>query len=224
VKRAAHGNLAIDGLYAHLSEFGAAGPSAVEQFSRLTVLLHELRSGGRLPETVMISSSDSLLSHPEMDMDAVDPGTLLFGLTGVQRGHRSIPVEPALKAIKARIIAIKQSDDSMGSPPALTGYRRGMRLAVLGIGWGQGLPRHLPPGLSALVRGRRVPIVPPVHLEHLRIDITDIAAVEPGDEVVLLGSSGPERITLADLAGDWGMDEVGISCGLRSSLRRVYIA
>lgn len=220
----AHRNLAIDGLYAHLSEFGAVGPSAVEQFSRLTALLDDLRPGGRLPETVMISSSDSLLSHPEMDMDAVDPGTLLFGLTGSLRGCRSISVQPALAAIKARIIAIKQSDDSMGPPPALAGYRRGMRLAVLGIGWGQGLPRQLKSGISALVRGQRVPILPPAHLEHLRLDITGVPSAGLGDEVVLLGSSGSERIALADLACDWGMDEVGISCGLRSSLRRIYVA
>lgn len=220
---AAHGNLVIEGLYAHLSEFGAAGPSASEQFSRLTALLDDLRAGGRLPRTVMISSSDSLMTYPEMDMDAVDPGTLLFGLTGSHRGSRDIAVQPALASIKARIIAIKQSDDSMGPPPALPGYRQGMRLAVLGIGWGQGLPRHPRPGMAALLQGQRVPIIPPAHLEHMRIDITDVPSARLGDEVVLLGSSGSERIALADLACGWGMDEVGVSCGLRSSLRRFYI-
>jgi len=221
---AAHDNLVIDGLYAHLSEFGVAGSSAIEQFARLTILLDELARGGRLPETVMISSSDSLLSHPEMDMDAIDPGTLLFGLTGSHHGRRNITVHPALTAIKARIIAIKQCDDSMGPPPALPGYREDMRLAVLGIGWGQGIPRHLRPGMSALVKGKRVPIVPPAHLEHLRIDITELPSAELGDEVLLLGSSGTDRVTLTELAEAWGTDEVGVSCGLGGHLRRIYVA
>jgi alanine racemase len=221
---AAHGNLVVDGLYAHLSEFGVAGSSAVEQFARLTVLLGELARGGRLPGTVMISSSDSLLSYPEMDMDAIDPGALLFGLTGPHQGRRNISVRPALTALKARIIAIKQCDSSMGPPPALPGYRQDMRLAVLGIGWGQGLPRHLRPGMSALIKGRRVPIVPPAHLEHLRIDITGVPTAALGDEVLLLGSSGADGVTLAELAEAWGTDEVGVSCGLGANLRRVYVA
>jgi len=221
---AAHGNLVIDGLYAHLSEFGVAGSSAAEQFARLTILLDELARDGRLPETVMISSSDSLLSYPGMDMDAVDPGALVFGLTGPHHGRRNITVRPALKAIKARIIAIKQCDDSMGPPPALPAYRKDMRLAVLGIGWGQGIPRHLRPGMSALVKGKRVPIVPPAHLEHLRIDITGVPAAELGDEVLLLGSSGADRVTLTELAAAWDTDEVGVSCGLGGHLRRIYVA
>ena len=221
---ASHGNLVIEGLYAHLSEFGIAGSSAAEQFARLTALLGDIGRDGRLPETVMISSSDSLLSYPEMDMDAIDPGTLLFGLIGPHHGRRNIVVHPALTGIKARIIAIKQCDDSMGPPPALPGYRKDMRLAVLGIGWGQGLPRHLRPGMSALVKGKRVPIVPPAHLEHLRIDITGVPAVELGDEVLLLGSSGADRVTLTELAAAWGTDEVGVSCGLGGHLRRIYVA
>jgi alanine racemase len=221
---ASAGNVAIDGLYAHLNEFGDAGSSALAQVARLTPLLEELKARGRLPGTIMVSSSESLLHHPEFDMDAVDPGALLFGLTRSPAGRRILPTRPALSAIRARIVALKTSHDSMGTPPDLPGFHPAMRLAVLGIGWGHGVPRNLGSSASVLVRGRRAPIVPPIHLEHLRIDTTDIPDAMLGDEAVLLGSSCADRITLPELAEAWNTDETGIACGLRVSLRRIDVA
>ncbi|WP_095197973.1 alanine racemase [Mesorhizobium carmichaelinearum] len=221
---ASKGNVAVDGLYAHLNEFGDAGSSAPAQLARLTPLLEELKAKGRLPGTIMVSSSESLLHHPEFDMDAVDPGALLFGLTRSRAGRRTLPTRPALAAIKARIVALKTCHDSMGAPPGLPGYHPAMRMAVLGIGWGHGVPRYLGASASVLVRGRRAPIVPPIHLEHLRIDVTDIPEAMLGDEAVLLGSSHAERITLPELASAWNTDETGIACGLRESLRRIDVA
>ncbi|MDZ5454874.1 alanine racemase [Labrys sp. ZIDIC5] len=220
---ASQANIVVEGLYAHLSEFGQAGASAQEQVARLAPLLEGLEATGRRPATVMVSSSESLLRHPEFDMDAVDPGALLFGLTGAYAGRRGLLIRPALSAIKARIVALKASDDSMGAPPGLPGYRGSMRLAVLGIGWGHGVPRH--PGAKAmvLVRGRRAPIIPPVHLEHLRVDVSDIPEAELGDEAILLGASGAERIRLQDLADAWNTDETGAACGLRENLQRIHL-
>lgn len=220
---AAQPGITVGGLYAHLSEFGKAGSSAPEQVARLTPLLERLKTKGRLPETVMVSSSDSMLRHPELDMNAVDPGALLFGLAGSRESGR-IRTIPALLAIKTRIIALKHCDDSMGPPPDLPGYHPAMRMAVLGIGWGHGVPRYLGATATALVRGRRAQIVPPAHLEHLRINVSDIPEARLGDEVVLLGQSGAARISLPEIAAAWTMDEAGVSCGLRDNLPRLYAA
>ncbi|TBF87921.1 alanine racemase [Rhizobium leguminosarum] len=221
---AAQPNIAVDGIYAHLSEFGDSGSSALAQVARLTPVVDRLTAEGHRRATVMVSSTESLLAHPELDMDAVDPGALLYGLARSRTGHRTLPTRPALSAIKARIIALKTCDDSMGAPPGLPGYHRGMRMAVLGIGWGHGLPRHPGPSASVLVGGRCAPVVPPLHLEHLRIDVTDIPEAVLGDEAVLLGSSGADRITLSKFAEAWGTDETGLSCGLREHLRRIDAA
>ncbi|WP_258598211.1 alanine racemase C-terminal domain-containing protein [Mesorhizobium sp. AR07] len=97
-----------------------------------------------------------------------------------------------------------------------------MRIGVLGIGWGHGLPRDLPFGASAIIRGKRVPLLAPLHLEHVRVDLTRVPDAALGDEAVLLGSAGGEHIDLAELATHWRTDSVGICCGLQPDLVRVY--
>ncbi len=217
-------NVSVYGLYAHLNEFGDAGSSTSVQVSRLTPLLQALRVKGLLPETVMVSSSETLLSHPEFDMDAVDPGALLYGYIRSHDARRPLSIRPALFAIKARIVALKICDESLGAAPGLPGYHPAMRLAVLGIGWGHGVPRTLGSTVTVLIRGRRARIVPPIYLEHLRVDVTDVPDAALGDEVVLLGSSGTDRITLPELAKAWNTDETGVGCGLRESMRRIDAA
>lgn len=219
-RAAATPNIDIKGIYAHLSELAGTGPTANDQWCRLKDLLATI---GR-PGIVMLSSSDGVLRHPEMDLDAVDPGALLFGIAETARVARPLALKPALHAIKARLVSVKQANASIGPAPDLPGYSPDMRIGVLGIGWGHGLPRDLPFGASAIIRGKRVPLLAPLHLEHVRVDLSRIPDAAFGDEAVLLGSAGGEHIDLAELAMHWRTDAVGIYCGLQPDLARVYAA
>ena len=71
-----------------------------------------------------------------------------------------------------------------------------MRIGLLPLGWGDGFPRVKPDGASALVRGRRVPLLPPVHLEHLRVDLTEVPEARLGDEITLVGRQGEAEIAI----------------------------
>lgn len=217
-------NVQIRGLYAHLSELPGSGPHAIEQCSRLKQLLVAMEKAGNRPGTIMLSSSDGVLRHPEMDFDAIDPGALLFGLANMTHARRPLSLRPALDAIKARVVSVKRVDDSIGPVPDLPGYRRNMRIGVLAIGWGHGLPRSLALGACAIVNGRRAPILPPLHLEHLRIDLTEVPDASFGDEAVLLGFTGRDAIGLSELSANFNTDDVGVYCGLQPSLTRVYVS
>jgi alanine racemase len=215
---AAKSNIDIKGIYAHLSELPGPGPTAHEQWKRLKDLLTTIDR----PGIVMLSSSDGVLRHPEMDMDAVDPGALLFGIAETASVMRPFSLRPALRAIKARLVSVKQADASIGPVPDLPGYAHGMRIGVLGIGWGHGLPRDLPFGVSVIIRGKRVPLLAPLHLEHARVDLTRVPDAAFGDEALLLGTADGEHIDLAELGMHWRTDAVGICCGLHPDLARVY--
>jgi len=75
-----------------------------------------------------------------------------------------------------------------------------MRLALVAIGYADGLDRKLGNRFSLLVRGQRAPIVGRVSMDQTVIDVTEIEDVKAGDEVVIIGAQGEERITAFDHA------------------------
>jgi len=70
-----------------------------------------------------------------------------------------------------------------------------MRLALIAVGYADGLDRRLGNRFSLLVRGERAPLVGRISMDQAVLDVTDIPGVEAGDEVVILGSQGDETIT-----------------------------
>lgn len=90
-------------------------------------------------------------------------------------------------------------------PGAGAGYglafvaQRPTQVAVLTIGYGDGLPRSLTGG-EVLLGGRRAPIIGRICMDQTLVDVTDLPAVQPGDEAILIGSAGQETITAYDLA------------------------
>ncbi|MGA0562791.1 alanine racemase [Ancylobacter sp. VNQ12] len=214
----------VQGLYAHLSELPGSPPSdALTQFARLRRIVRDAEAAGTLPPIVMLSSTEGVLRYPEMDFDAVDPGALFIGMPETDSPVRQVSLRPALTAISTSLVAIKHIDASLEPVPELPGFRSGMTIGVLGMGWGDGYPRRVPPNAEVLVRNRRAPILPPAHLEHLRVDLTHVPEARFGDRALLLGRQGGEVITLEDLAAQWGTDIVGLHADLRDHIPRVYV-
>lgn len=220
----AYSDVQVDGIYAHLSELPTSKPSDAKiQFERMQAVIGEAEIRGNRPAIAMMSSTEGILSYPDMDMDAVDPGAFLVGLPESSKPVRHVALLPALKAICTTVVAVKRLGASFGPVPDLPGFRSGMRLGVLGMGWGDGLPRQVPLGAEALVGGARVRLLPPAHLEHVRIDLTDVPEACFGDKVVLLGRQGDQTISHDEIAALWGTDMVGLYAGLRDHIPRIYI-
>lgn len=219
----AYSDVQVDGIYAHMSELPTSIPSDARiQLHRMRAILAEAEVCGERPVVAMMSSTEGVLAYPEMDMDAVDPGALFVGLPESHAPVRRAVLQPALKTICTTIVAVKHLDASLGPIPDLPGFRSGMKLGVLGMGWGDGLPRQVPPGAEALVGGTRARLLPPAHLEHVRIDLSNAPDARFGDKVVLLGRQGDEVITQEEIAALWGTDVVGIYAGLRDHIPRIY--
>lgn len=214
----------VQGLYAHLSELPGSTPaSALMQFARLQRIVLDATAAGTLPPIVMLSSTEGVLRHPQMDFDAVDPGALFIGMPETDEPARRVSLRPALAAISTSLVAIKHVDASLDPLPDLPGFTSGMTIGVLGMGWGDGYPRRVPPNAEVLVRNRRAPILPPAHLEHLRVDLTHVPDARFGDRCLLLGRQGDEAITHEDLATQWGTDLVGLHADLRDHISRIYL-
>jgi alanine racemase len=218
-----HADVQVEGIYAHMSELPMSKASdASDQLARMHAVLRHARALGVRPAVAMMSSTEGVLSHPEMDLDAVDPGALFVGLPESDKPARPVTLRHALKAISTSLIAVKRLDGSLGPVPDIPGFKAGMVLGVLGMGWGDGYPRDVPTGSEAIVGGKRVRLLPPAHLEHLRIDLTSVPGARFGDQVVLLGRQGDQIITHEEVACLWGTDMVGLYGQLRDHIPRIY--
>jgi alanine racemase len=220
---AAHPGVELQGIYTHTNRNPGLKADAVMQFQRFQQILQTARAQGLRPPIALFSSTHTVLEHPEMDLDAVDPGALFFGIEDAAGAARRMNLKPALKAIKARLVSVKQADDSLGPVPDIAGYRPGMTLGVIAMGWGHGYPRKVPTGAQALVRGVRVSLLAPAHLEHMRVDLSPVPDAVPGDEVFILGAQGGEAISIESLAAQWGLDPIGLYVTLRDQIPRTYI-
>lgn len=214
----------VKGLYAHMSELPQAESVGVtDQLLRMRSILAAAEANGVRPELVMMSSTEGVLSHPDLDFDVVDPGALFVGLPETSLPVRDVSLRPVLKAIRTRLVAVKEIDASLGPIPEISGFYEGMRLGVIGFGWGDGYPRNVPRDAQAIVGGKRVPILPPAHLEHLRIDLSSVPDARFGDPVILLGQQDDAVISHEEIASQWGTDIIGLYGHLRDHIPRIYI-
>jgi alanine racemase len=116
------------------------------------------------------------------------------------------------------------------APGARIGYgstfttKRESVIAVVPIGYSDGLPRSLSNCGFVLVKGRQADIVGRVSMDLANLDVTDIPGVSVGDEVVIIGSQGPRTITAEDIASRGGSISYEITCGISDRVPRVYVS
>jgi alanine racemase len=100
---------------------------------------------------------------------------------------------------------------------------RESRIATIPIGYADGYSRALSNKGEAIVRGRRVPVVGRVCMDMTMLDVTDVPQALVGDEVVLIGRQGKERITADDIAAGTGTIAYEVLCGIGGRVPRVVV-
>ncbi|MBI3333829.1 MAG: alanine racemase [Candidatus Omnitrophica bacterium] len=214
--------LRVEGVFTHLATAGQNAETAEQQISRFLQLLQRLERG-KLPVGLRhVANSVGLLRFPAARQDLVRTGLLLYGASPVREGNLPISLEPAL-ALKSRIRFLK------GIPAGQTvsyggTFRAGRptRVATIPVGYAHGYPRALSDKAQLLVRGKRAPLIGRITMEDLMADVTDIPGVQVGDEAVLIGRQGRERVTAEELARHARTIPYEILAGLSPAIPRRY--
>ncbi|RME07758.1 MAG: alanine racemase, partial [Anaerolineae bacterium] len=95
------------------------------------------------------------------------------------------------------------------------------RIGTVPVGYADGLRRL--EGNIALVHGRRVPVVGRVCMDQIMLQLDDVPEAAPGDEVVLIGQQGEERITAEEVAAIWRTINYEVVCAIGARVPRVYL-
>ncbi len=175
-------------------------------------VLAELEADGVTVPLRMAASSGALRLTDAMTLNAIDVGSLLYGLEPPGPSDRDLGLRPALVSLSSRLTSVRTRfrTEFVAQSPIPTG--RDVQLGVIPLGATDGFL-----GLSAghvLVGGRRAPVLA-ISLEHSRLDLTGIDA-RVGDEVVIVGRQGDEEITMRDV----GEREQPLQPGRRPGARR----
>jgi len=205
LKLAKKPGLAIEGVYTHLPFRDLSGKNwALGCASKFADLLDRLKRRGVAPEVTQLWGSSGLLADLPDSCNTVCIGHLLYGLSPVLPEVATAgDFQPAFTAMKARLIHVGHhaagADLAIGSSYQIKNARV---TGVLGIGTGDGMRRAIPgKKIEVLVHGKRAPVIG-VSLEHTVLDLTNVDDPRVGDEVVLIGASGADKISLSDW-GEW---------------------
>ena len=95
--------------------------------------------------------------------------------------------------------------------------------AVLPLGYNDGYSRSLSGRADVLIRGVRCPVLGRISMDWITVDASKIPDISPGEDVVLIGTSGDEAIKAADLAGISGSISYEITCGIGQRVPRIHI-
>ena len=100
---------------------------------------------------------------------------------------------------------------------------RALRLAVVGIGYADGVPRNLSNRISVLVRGQRVPQIGAITMDQLMLDVSAVPDLQEGEVVTLLGCDGSLSIAVDEWATLLGTISWEILCGFKHRLPRISV-
>lgn len=166
----------------------------------------DLEPGDEYPRS--LANSAATIAFPDARYDWVRPGIMLYGISPLQgQTADALGLRPVM-TLKSRLIAINQllQGDRVGYG-ATWQCPEDMPVGVVGIGYGDGYPRHAPSGTPVLIRGQRVPVIGRISMDLITVDLRGLSEAETGDEVVLWGDGLPVD-EIADAAGTIGYELV----------------
>jgi alanine racemase len=211
----------LEGVCSHLASVESVrGDTSRLQLERFQSCLSEMSAAGHTRLLRHLAASSAVLDLPDAWLDAVRPGVSLYGVHPAHSSTR-IGLRPVM-SVRARVAAVREHP--AGSPLGYEGTfvtRRRSRIAVVAMGYADGLPRAHSNRGCVVLGGHRVPIVGLVSMDLTLIDVTDVPAVSPGDEVILFGEEGRGR-PLEEFARDASLSPYEILCSIGLRLPRQY--
>lgn len=212
-------NIRAEGLMSHLSDADLEDRDfTLYQIRRFTALINSLKRKGITFKYLHIANSAGILKFPESYMNAVRPGIMLYGYGCCDEDN----LRPVLN-LKCKILHLKKVPQGVPISYGRTFITRRMSIiATLPIGYADGYSRRLSNHGEVLINARRAPVVGRVCMDTLMVDVTSIPDITLNSEVILIGSSGKERITAKDIADKTGTIPYEVLTSIGQRVKRVY--
>lgn len=220
VLAAAHAGGEVEwvGCFTHLHSADVAGGPGVEE---QVELFRQVTGRLSLPDGCLVHLANSAAAFRlGAAAGAVRPGIFLYG-GGV---GPDLPRPEPVATVRARVVRVRDAEP--GTPAGYGATYRAAgpeRWATLALGYADGLPRALGGRGTAVVAGRRVPLVGRISMDMTVANISGVSGVEPGDVATLMGGGADAEPTLDELAGLAGTFSYEVLTGLGPRLPRIWM-
>ena len=217
------GALDVEGVFTHFSSAEEEDSTFTgEQINSFKKVLDKIDKSGITVRYAHAANSMGLVGFKDAHLNLIRPGLIIYGMHPRPDVADSLKLEPAL-TLKSRIVFLKEVPEGRHISYGRTHTTsRVTKIATLAIGYGDGYPRALSNKAHCLVGGVRVPVVGNICMDHTMIDVGDVENVKVGDEVVLIGSQGSEKITAEEIATLAGTIPYEITCRISPRVARIY--
>ncbi|ADV84824.1 alanine racemase [Terriglobus saanensis SP1PR4] len=229
--------LKLEGVMSHLASAEIVhGAQTESQMARFACALEQVRETGLRPALVHVGNTSAVdcgVVMPQLRVMAESLGAMpmtraglaLYGYAlDLEGGAPELHPEPVM-TWKTRVVSLRevQAGDHVGYGGTFTAVKT-MRLALLPVGYADGLRRELSsPAGAVLLHGRRAAVVGRVSMDLTIVDVTEIPGVEIGEEAVLIGAQGAERIGAEEHARWAETIPYEIICGISERVSRVIV-
>lgn len=188
------------------------------QYERFCYALDFMESRGIKPELRHCCNSGATVLHPEYAMDMVRPGILTYGVSPSEDTMGILDLKPMLSLYTSvsQIRTIPAGTDISYGRTYTTPTER--RIAVLAIGYADGLQRRLSNRAKFMICGKLAPVVGRICMDMCMIDVTDIPEAKVGDEVTIIGG----ELSCDSMAAELDTISYEILCGINKRIPRIY--
>ncbi|CAN5626289.1 alanine racemase [soil metagenome] len=214
-------NVAIHSISSHLPSADEDREYTEAQLAHFSALVAQIR--GAVPGAYLAHTQPSagVLGFNGAGSDMARVGLMLYGISPLPE-FQSLVV-PAL-TLKSYVVLVRELPVGSSVSYGRTFItRRPTHVATISAGYADGMPRSIAGRGAVLIGGRRFPIIGRVTMDLIMVDVTDSPSVSIGDEVVLIGTQGEERILATEVA-EWASTIAWeIFTGIGSRVARVYV-
>ncbi len=213
----------LEGVFTHFACADDRGSTVTAgQQEVFSAVVARLEAAGLRPPLVHAANSAATLAVPGAAWDLVRFGIAMYGLSPGEQVVLPEGIRPAL-AWKTVIAQVKDLPPGRGVSYGHTYTTGGLggseRIGTMPVGYADGFRRGVPN--EVLVRGVRVPVVGRVCMDQCMVRLDDVPDAAVGDEVVLIGAQGEQRISADDVAARWGTIGYEVVCGIGHRVPRI---
>ncbi len=219
--------LEIEGAFQHFCVADSHEPDCQDftarQYSRFSALLWEMKDLGIEPALRHCCNSAAAILHPEYAMDMVRPGIATYGYAPGPGMEGDLALRPLL-SWRTTVAQVKTFPPGISVSYGRTWTtERKSRIAVLPVGYADGLSRSLSGRVQFLVNGRKIAQVGRICMDMCMADVTEVPDCCVGDTVTILGQSGAQTAKCTDMAALLGTIPYEITCRIDKRVPRLYL-